>query len=427
MYIVNVDSIVNMTLSHTPTHRPELFLTAAQAASRLGISVPTLYAYVSRGMVRSEPGAGRARRYPAEDVERLIRRRDGDSAGAALDWGAPVLESAITAIGPDGPCYRGQSALRLARDASVREVASLLWQSEAADPFTPENLPALGASWPVAEGAAADLPALERCLALLPHAARSDLRAHDVVAAAVARTGARILRLLAAVVAARAPSARPIDAVLADTWQAGVQGRQLIRAALILCADHELNVSTFTVRCVASAGANPYLAVVAGLAALRGQRHGGMTERAGAFLESMLGVPDFRREILERLQRGEVPPGFGHPLYPEGEPRSRLLLDLLDEAGSATARAARPIAAAVTAATGLLPNIDWALGVLGRHLQLAPGAALGLFAVGRTIGWIAHAQEQYEGGRLIRPRARYIGPPLDQNPKSAGVEPASPA
>jgi citrate synthase len=199
----------------------------------------------------------------------------------------------------------------------------------------------------------------------------------------------------------------------------------LIRAAIILCADHELNVSTFTVRCVASAGASPYLATLAGLAALRGQRHGGMTERAAAFLEDVLAVRDAEREIALRLQRGDAPPGFGHPLYPAGDPRARLLLDLLEEAQSAAATVARPIAAAMSAATGRLPNIDWALGVLARHLELEPGAALGLFALGRTIGWIAHAREQYASGRLIRPRARYAGPPL-QNPKSAGVEPPSP-
>ena len=403
------------------------FLTASEAARRLSVNQATLYAYVSRGMIRSEPGAGRERRYPAEDIERLIRRREGDTAGAALDWGAPVLESAITSIGPEGPSYRGRNALRLAREASVREVASLLWQSEDAALFAAENLSALGVSWGAAENVAAGLSALERCLALLPHAAGSDARAYDLSPAGVALTGARILRLVAAIVAQRPLSPRPIDAVLADAWHAGAQGRQLIRAALILCADHELNVSTFTVRCVASAGASPYLAVLAGLAALRGQRHGGMTERAGAFLEAVHAVPELEREIAARLQRGEVPPGFGHPLYPGGEPRSRLLLDLLEEAGSAAAATARPIAAAVTAATGLLPNIDWSLGVLGRHLKLETGAALGLFAVGRTIGWIAHAQEQYASGRLIRPRARYVGPAPGQDHKSAGVEPLSPA
>jgi len=389
---------------------PEPFLTAPEASGRLGVSAPTLYAYVSRGMIRSEPGPGRERRYPAEDIERLIRRREGDAAGAALDWGAPVLDSAITTIGPEGPCYRGRAALRLAREASVREVASLLWQSESADLFASDNLPALGAAWRAAESAAAGLPALERCLALLPHAAAPDARAYDVSPDAVARSGARILRAIAGIIGARSLSARPVDAVLADAWQAGAKGRQLIRSAIILCADHELNVSAFTVRCVASAGASPYLAVLAGLAALRGQRHGGMTERAAAFLEAVLAVPDVEREIAARLQRGEAPPGFGHPLYPAGDPRGRLLLELLEEAGSPAATGARPIAAAVTAVTGRRPNIDWALGVLARHLNLGPGAALGLFALGRTIGWVAHAQEQYASGRLIRPRARYVGP-----------------
>jgi len=376
-------------------------------------------------MIRSEPGLGRERRYSAEDVERLLRRRQRDTAGAALDWGAPVLDSAITAIGPEGPRYRGRKVLRLTRAASVREVAALLWQPGGVDAFANDNLPTLGAGWPAAEIAARGLPALERCLALVPHAAAADARAHDFSPEAVALTGGRILRLIAAIIGARAPSSRPVDAVLADAWHARGQARQLIRAAIILCADHELNVSAFTVRCVASAGASPYFAVLAGLAALRGQRHGGMTERAGAFLEAVLAAPDIEREIAQRLQRGDAPPGFGHPLYPKGDPRARLLLDLLEEVESSAASAARPIAAAVTAATRQQPNIDWALGVLGRHLDLEPGAALGLFALGRSIGWIAHAQEQYVSGRLIRPRARYVGPPLDQDPISAGVEPLS--
>jgi citrate synthase len=376
-------------------------------------------------MIRSEAGAGRERRYRAEDIERLIQRRERDTAGAALDWGAPVLDSAITAIGPHGPCYRGRDALRLAREASVREVAGLLWQTDAAGVFAADNLPQIGPSWRALEIAASDLPALERCLAMLPHAAASDVRAYDFSPRAVAMTGARILRLLAGIIGARAPSLRPIDAVLADAWRARTQGRQLLRAATILCADHEFNVSAFTVRCVASAGASPYLAVLAGLAALRGQRHGAMTERAAAFLEAVLAVPDIAREIADRLRRGEALPGFGHPLYPDGDPRARLMLDLLEEAQSDVAVTARRVAAAVTAATGQLPNIDWALGVLARHLQLEPGAVLGLFALGRTIGWIAHAQEQYASGRLIRPRARYVGPPVEQNPRDAGVEPHS--
>jgi len=330
--------------------------------------------------------------------------------------------SAITAIAGDRLVYRGVDALRLAREASVRTVAELLWQVEDSEIFAADNVPITGAGFLAAREAAHGLAPLERCLALLPHAAGDDPRANDLAPAAVARTGARLLRLLAAVVAERMPSARPVDAVLADAWSAGAEGRQLLRAALILCADHELNVSAFTVRCVASAGAAPHLAVLAGLAALRGRRHGGASERARAFLDGALRLGDPRRELAERLQRGDSFPGFGHPLYPGGDPRARLLLDLLSEAGGAAAEAARPIAAAATELTGRAPNIDWALAVLGRQLQLRPGAGLGLFALGRSLGWIAHAQEQYASGRLIRPRARYIGPAIGDAPKSAGVE-----
>jgi citrate synthase len=407
-------------VANTLASRP--YLTAAEAAARLAVTRATLYAYVSRGLVRSEPGLGRERRYRADDVEILARRRANDPAGAALDWGAPVLDSAITAISSHGPSYRGVDALRLAREGSVRAVAALLWQADAAGIFAADNLPEITAHALAARETVRHLPPLERCLALLPHAAAADPRAHDLSAPAVAHTGARLLRLLAAIIADRMPSARPIDAVLADAWNANTEGRQLIRAALILCADHELNVSTFTVRCVASAGANPYLAVLAGLAALRGRRHGGMTERAGAALDSLLTAQDLDRDIAQRLERGESLPGFGHPLYPNGDPRARVLLELLAEARSTAAVAARPVAAAVAAATGRAPNIDWALAVLGHHLKLPPGGPLGLFALGRAIGWIAHAQEQYASGQLIRPRARYVGTPMDEDPKSTGVE-----
>jgi len=397
------------------------YLTARAAAARLRVTPATLYAYVSRGLVRSEPGAGRERRYRAEDIEALARRRAGDAA-AALDWGAPVLDSSITAIVGDRLLYRGVDALRLAREASVRTVAELLWQADGSEIFAAENVPPAGPAFLAAALAARGLPPLERCLVLLPHAAAEDPRANDLAPPAVARTGARLLRLVAAVIAESAPSPRPVDAVLADAWNAGAAGRQLLRAALVLCADHELNVSAFAVRCVASAGTAPHLAVLAGLAALRGRLHGGATERAGAFLASALQLGDVGRALQERLQRGESFPGFGHPLYPSGDPRARLLSRLLHEVGSDAAGRAQPIAVTVSELTGREPNIDWALAVLGRHLDLPPGATLGLFALGRSLGWIAHAQEQYASGRLIRPRARYVGPAAAEVPKSAGVE-----
>jgi citrate synthase len=89
-----------------------------------------------------------------------------------------------------------------------------------------------------------------------------------------------------------------------------------------------------------------------------------------------------------------------------------LLLDLLAEHGAPVVAGARRIAAAATALIGRQPNIDFALAVLRRALDLPDGAALALFLVGRSMGWLAHAAEQYAGNRLIRPRARYVGPPV---------------
>src|SRR5215831_8099275 len=110
------------------------WMTAEDAAARLGVSRATLYAYVSRGQVRSQATAGpsRARAYAREDVERLRQRTEGrrdpeKAAAGALRWGVPVLESAITLIDGSRFYYRGHDAVTLARTRSVEEVAALIW------------------------------------------------------------------------------------------------------------------------------------------------------------------------------------------------------------------------------------------------------------------------------------------------------------
>jgi citrate synthase len=400
------------------------FLTAQEAASELGISVATLYAYASRGMLRSEPAPGdpRARRYPREDVLRLrdrkeLRKEPEKAASKALAWGAPVLESAITLVRDGRLYYRGRDAVELARTWSVEEVAALIWTgdpSTAADLFQAEP-PALP-SW-AAPLLAADLSPVERCQAALPLAGAADLAAWDLRPAAVAATGARILRLLAGV-AAGWPS--PLPCGIADILQAGwAPGRPRaagpIASALILAADHELNVSAFTARCVASAAASPYDVVTAGLAALKGTRHGGHTERVEALFREAGSAGGARRAIAERLRRGEDVPGCGQPLYPEGDPRGRALLDLAAEVapGSPAVETAQALADASRELLREHPTIDHGLVALARALDLPERTPLALFALGRTIGWIGHAIEEYGLGRLIRPRAAYVGePPL---------------
>ncbi len=410
----------------------ERFLTAQEAAAELGISLTTLYAYASRGMLRSEavPGDPRARRYPLGDVQRLkdkkeLRRDPEKVAPKALSWGVPVLESALTLVQDGRFYYRGRDVVELARSANasaVEEVAALLWTGDPGDAGRlfqekPHALP----SWTngLFKG---DLSPVERCQVALPLAGALDLAAWDLRPAAVAATGARILRFLTGVAAGRAP-ASSIAATLQQGWAS--DGSDVIRpisAALILAADHELNVSAFTARCVASASANPYDVVTAGLAALKGARHGGYTERVEMLFREAGSASGARRALADRLRRGEEIPGFGQPLYPDGDPRGKALLDLASEIAppSPTVALAKALAEAGRELIREHPTIDFGLVTLARTLGLPERTPLALFALGRTIGWLGHAIEEYGMGRLIRPRAAYVGEiPADQSSRNS--------
>jgi citrate synthase len=383
------------------------YMTARLAAEELGISLATLYAYVSRGMIRSEAAGGRSRRYRVEDVRRLKerkeRRRDPDRVvEGALHWGTPVMESAITLITDDGVYYRGRDVVALAARSTIEEVAALIWTGDASrgDELFPSEPPGLPSRIRAALGGG--LPPIEAFQVLLAWAGAEDPAAYDLRPAAVARTGARILRLMANVVAGE--EARGIAETLARGWRPDdPETRALLDSALVLCADHELPVSTFVARCVASSEATPYAVVVAGLSAMGGVRHGGQVELVEDFLQEAEDIGDARAAISGRLRRGERIPGFGHSLYPGGDPRGAELLRLTSAAYSDSS------AGEVLDLIGERPTVDFGLVTLARALGLPPGAAVTLFALGRTVGWIGHAIEQYEGGSLIRPRARYVG------------------
>jgi len=386
------------------------WISAAEAARNLDVTRATLYAYVSRGFIRSEagPGASRARRYSRDDVERLRRRaaerRDPDKVAAhALQWGMPVLESSITLIADDTLYYRGHDVVSLAHDASVEAVASLIWTGRL-DDRRPEFAPP-APSVP----APRSTPFIVRAQAALALASAVDHQAFDLRSDAVVRAGWRILDLLVGIEAPRARG--PIDVALARGWRLRPGADAVVRAAIILCADHELNVSAFTARCVASAGSNPYAVVTAGLAALEGTKHGGSTARVEATLAAMRRERSLRAALAERLRHGQRIDGFGHPLYRQGDPRAAALLDMLEQRypKSPELRYARDFARAATALTGERPNVDFALGAVSRVLGLPSGSGLTLFAIGRTIGWIGHAIEQYAVDHIIRPRAKYVG------------------
>jgi citrate synthase len=394
------------------------FIPAGEACALLGVTPATLYAYVSRGLLQSRPGPDhRCRVYRRLDVDKLVQRKRagrGAARGAAqsLDRGLPVMETRISLIRPDGPYYRGRSAIVLAREgATLEDAARLLWDCGREDPFaTPAAM-----AWPATVAPLAGdvrLPPLARAMAAIPLLALDVLHSFNSSPDVRREIAASLLRQNAALLVGTTPGPAPVHTLLARHWKPrDARFADLVRAALVLCADHELNVSAFAARVVASTGAHLHATACAGLAALSGTRHGGATARSHALIQDALEAPSPRQYISERWQRGDDLPGFGHALYASGDPRATTLLELLREAqGTSTAMARiEDIIASAGEISGQKPNIDFMLAALCHVHGLPAAHALVMFAAGRLTGWLAHAMEQQAMGHLIRPRASYVG------------------
>lgn len=385
------------------------YIDASEAALRLGVSRQTLYAYVSRGLVKAIPADDpRQSRYLGAAIDQLAAtrrrgRKPREIAKATLDWGMPVLESGLTLI-EDGRCYyRGRDIIDLAGSATLEDIAALLWQMPVQIAFprrAPDHLKAF-ASLITQTGSA---PASDTLLPLFSVAASDEPTSAWRTGSELARGCGDLVRLLTAAALRQRPSSAPIHQQLARAWGVGVEHSDLIRRALVLCADHELNASSFTARCVASTGASLKASTVAALAALSGVRHGAMTARIERLWDS-LDPADPASGLRRRLAAGEDIPGFGHPLYPHGDIRAQALLSTILPNFAGAAR----LVAAVRHLTGDEPSIDFALVALRRYLALPEGSAFLLFATGRSTGWIAHGLEQRTTTQLIRPRALYTG------------------
>jgi citrate synthase len=194
---------------------------------------------------------------------------------------------------------------------------------------------------------------------------------------------------------------------LASAWKQDDAGADLIRGALVLLADQELTTSAFAARVTASTGASLGACILSGFAALSGPLHGNATVRVRSLFEEVARTsPD--EAIGRHLASGLSIPGFGHPLYPtEGDPRAAALLAAFEPPTEY-----KQMIAKVSAATGQRPTIDVALAALAARLELPEDAPFALFAIGRSVEWLAHSIEQVTTGTMIRPRARYAGPAL---------------
>ena len=439
------------------------WLTAPEALQVLGVRPQTLYANVSRKKIRAKPDPKDTRRslYHEADVRKMARQHGGPRkatavAAAAIEWGDPILSSAVSTVVEGRLYYRGRDAVGLSEERAFEEVARILWGMDGGDSQLGGSQAAKGAGWleggcavesagPSARGRAS-LP-LQRAFLALGQRAAMDLssygralptlqaEAESVLAtladamldggampsqrrgATPARAGARPARTGVTTALARsAPTrVRGVPASVGDSsalhHRAAANWRRpdaadILRRALVLLADHELNASTFATRVAVSTGAPLAAGVLSGLATLTGPLHG----RASlGVLELVAGVSRAGAEVTIRdwLSQGRPIAGFGHPLYPLGDPRATSLLQQFPLPAEYA-----ELRDVVEEAIGERPNVDFALAALTKVFNLPQEAPLILFALGRCAGWLAHALEQVTTGHPIRPRARYVGPPI---------------
>lgn len=397
-------------------NRPLGLLSSKQACELLQVKPATLYTYVSRGLIRKVAGRNQKERlYLTEDVESLAAKaeaRRGHRAVAvgALRFGDPVLDTEITSAGPDKLLYRGHDVLLLVQDGlRFESVAEILWK-----------VPATEGPWPRVKSSLLSrqsmAPTLWRFAQLLPRLALADAGLHHHAGGPDPHRARHIVQALSASLGAK-PGANPARDSIAGTvaQRLGLSDEAIspINTALVLVADHELNISTFAARVAASGGADLYASVGAALYAFSGPRHGGAPARIAALVDEVGSAKQAPAMIRARLDRGEPVPGFGHPLYARGDPRTAPLVTAAIEIAARGNKKLATVLAIEAVMQDLGPHemtVDGGLVALAYALGLGPEAATALFCVGRAAGWAAHVFEQRQTQTLLRPTARYVGP-----------------
>lgn len=393
-------------------------MTVSEAADRLGVKPPTLYAYVSRGVLsRARGSTSRRTLLDTSEVERLARRGRPRRASRPFLFEVEI-ETGLTEIIGHRIRFRGHDIAALARSATFEQAATLMWTG---------SLPAESPHW---RGTAVDTSAggdlVERLRLGVVLAALADPMRGDLDPAAVAACGAALIASIVDALPAtgdgRAPrlqvagGATPVRGSIAGRlWARTAPGRarpELVAAlnsALVLLIDHELATSTFAARLAASTRADPYAVVTAGLGPVAGPLHGGASRVARRLLDDAhhRGAPT---ALAAALQRDRRLPGFGHFLYPDGDPRAVILLDQVRRAarGSRVLDTVESVLDAVRQRSAVPPNIDLALAALSFVAGMPEETGEVVFSTARIVGWLAHALEEYQEAPLrFRPRAHF--------------------
>jgi citrate synthase len=199
-------------------------------------------------------------------------------------------------------------------------------------------------------------------------------------------------------------------------------------ACLILHADHGLNASTFTARVIMSTRSDIYSVITGAIGALRGPLHGGANEGVMVMLNEIPSVDAVEEYVLEKLRNKDRIMGFGHRVYKTYDPRATYLKTLAKQLAEDTgnqdlykkSHAVEEVMEREVGSKGIYPNVDFYSATTYHCIGLRLDLFTPMFALSRTSGWAGHALEQIAAGRLIRPKADYVGPheqpyvPIDQ-------------
>lgn len=386
-----------------------LYISADEAAEMLGVSLSSLYTYVSRKSIRVHkvPGS-RSSRYLRSDIEQL---RGGRTAMPLGRTTSPVLAMAseLTLVSESGSFYRGRSAVELSEGASLEEVASLLWgmdtsQLKRHSATSTDVLVHIEKSMGVLSG-------LDRATVAMPFLEQANERAFDLSQNGFLSSGLDILRaMLALSLRQDTLSDRPAHRQIAAATRCGSKLEDLVRRVLVLSADQAFHPATCVVRATASTGATPYRCIVSGLAAATGRRLPAV--RVGAFarfIEEVGSSPNPADPIKARVRANEAIPGFGFSPFDTPDPRSIALWTAMKLKLAGDRHFTHFDQALETTADLIGEHPDFALLASYINLRVGVDSELHLVRLARVVGWVAHAWEQYSTGAELRWRVNYSG------------------
>lgn len=374
------------------------WLSMEEACRLLGVQPQTIYAYVSRGKLEAIASDGDSRKslYRAEDVNALAKRKQAGRKHETLAtntmFGAePSIPTSISTFIRGHLYYRGQDAVALSQSASLEDVADLLWGAGRVVDLSSQQFNFQGK------------PGRANAFQVLANLAASGHSTHGRLKPVLLDEAQNLVGQVANAFGAQTTLEQPMHLRLARGWKQPRAVAELLRVAMVLLADHELTSSAFATRIAASTGASMPASLLAGMTTLSGPLHGDASGRVRALFAEVARYGE--DSVVDHYLSAALPiAGFGHHLYPDGDPRAQALLARFEPPPDILGFIQK-----VTTLTGKKPNIDIALAALVTRYRLPTDAAFGLFATARSVGLIAHCLEQLGVGQVIRPRGRYVG------------------